>query len=79
MSAYKGSTGTSMGFDRSCRHRWGSWEIGRTQKWRECTKCDQVDSEDRATGAEVPCSEHSRGLIQTDQPPFIGDNRKGNP
>lgn len=46
MSAYRGTTGTPMGFAWSCSHRWGPWEIGRNQRWRECTKYEQVNSDD---------------------------------
>ena len=67
MSAYKGSTGTAMGFAKSCRHRWGPWEAGRTQRWRECKKCDQVDS------ADLPDGEVHR---TTDRPGGPGSRRR---
>lgn len=43
MSAYKGSTGSAMNFSHACRHHWGPWEVGREQRWKECTKCGQVE------------------------------------
>ena len=46
MSAYRGSTGSPMNFINPCRHRWGPWEPGRTQRWRECERCGQVDGRD---------------------------------
>ena len=75
MSAYKWSTGTPMGFDWSFRHRWGSWEVGRTQRWRECRKCDQVDSEDLVS-MDLPLRPAALGgygpLTATDAPTTRG-------
>ena len=74
MSAYKGSTGTTMGFAWSCRHRWGPWEIGRTQRWRECTKCELVDSEDLQNGpVDLSGNSGSRSRARA----FTGDPGSG--
>jgi hypothetical protein len=46
MSAYRGSTGTSMGFARICKHRWGRWTDAATRRWRNRSKSGQDDYED---------------------------------
>jgi hypothetical protein len=67
VSAFKGSTGTAMGFVWSCKHRWGPWEIGRTERHRECTKCDQVDGENLTVAETHRTLQHCHGATSSRQ------------